>query len=250
MGASVSAGTVGRRRLLMAAAASCLPALARATPIYAPQHVAEQYARQVGRRLHLPPEEARIYGAMAELQLTTHQQVLWAPQYLLLVDCNPHVQAAVLMWRLAGGSYQLLGASPVSTGGPVRPEHLETPQGVFEQQVACDAGLACRGPSPRVYDFGWQRARKATGRGPFFPLRLQARAADGRAAQRLGSACSDGCVLMPPSLLAFLDRFGLLDARMPQQALADDIALPYRGRFMLVVDSEREERPAWSLGPA
>ena len=105
------------------------------------------------------------------------------------------------------------------------------------------AGITCR-PNPRIYDFGWQRARKASGRGPLFPLQLQARAAQGRAVRRLGSACSDGCVLVPASLLAFLDRFGVLDGGLPAQAMASDIALPFRGRFMLVVDSEREQRPA------
>lgn len=250
MGASVSAGSVGRRRLLMAAGASCLPAWGSATTIYAPQHVAEAYARQVARRLEPPAYEARIYGAIAELHLLMHQQVLWAPQYMLVVDANPHVQAALLMWRLAAGSYEILGASPVSTGGPVRPEHLETPQGVYQQEVACDGGLACRGAGPRVYDFGWQRARSATGRGPLFPLRLQALAAQGRAVQRLGSACSNGCVLLPASLMAFLDRFGVIDAALPEQAVASDFALPYRGRYMLVVDSERDQRPGWSPAPA
>jgi hypothetical protein len=258
----VSTGRIERRRLLFAAAAAaagcCAPFAARSATIYTPHEVAELYERRVKRRLRLPESEARLYAAVAELHLTMCEKKLLAPQYMLLVDGNPHVQAALLMWRLAPGSYELLGASPASTGGPVRPNHFETPQGVFERADEdslaalgpCDSASPpiCRRENARVLDFGWQRARNATGTGRLMPMRLQARAADARSERRLGTACSDGCILLPVSLMDFLHEFGLLDA--DRDTPPPVTALPHAGRYLFVVDTERVERPSWSPAPA
>jgi hypothetical protein len=261
MAAFVPSGRIDRRRLLLAAAAAagcCAPFAARSATIYTPHEIAEQFERRVTRRLHLPANEARLYAGMAELQVMAGEHKLLAPQYLLLVDGSPDVQAALLMWRLAAGAYDLLGAAPASTGGPVRPNYFETPQGVFERANEdslaalgpCDAASPpiCRRDHARVLDFGWQRARKATGRGPLMPMRLQARAADARSERRLGTACSDGCILLPASLMHFLDELALLDAGRGTPPPA--MSLPFRGRYLLVVDSGREERPYWSPAPA
>jgi len=241
MVASLSAGLT-RRTLLAAAAAACAtPPTAGAIGVYTPHEIEQQYAQRVTRRLELPRNEHDLYASMAELQLYAEQRRLLEPQYLLVVDNNPHVQAALLLWRLWAGSYRLLGASPVSTGGPVRPDHLETPTGIFEQ-----AGAG----GPRVYDFGWQRTRNASGRGPLVPMRLQAIAADARAERRLGSACSNGSIVLPASLASFIDDFGLLGGAAPRSASSERIPLPYSGRHLLVIDSERIERPDWSPLPA
>lgn len=238
----------------MAAAGACALPAARATAIYTPHDVAQLYAQRVTRRLTLPENEQALYGGMTEMMLIAEQRRLLEPQYLLVVDNNPQVQAALLFWRLWAGSFRFIGASPVSTGGPVRPDHFETPQGVFAQAPGtdvmggpgCEAAQAamCRRDGPRVYDFGWQRARNATGRGRLFTVRLQVLAADARAERQLGTAASNGCVLLPASLIAFLDEYGLLDARREDGKL-----LPYRGRYMMVLDSERADRPGWSPAP-
>ena len=67
-------------------------------------------------QIALPAHEERLYGFMAESQLIAFQQALTQPQYVLVVDANPHVQAAFLFWRLLPGRYELVGASPASTG--------------------------------------------------------------------------------------------------------------------------------------
>lgn len=260
MAAFFPSGRIERRRLLLAAAAGCCaPFAARSAAIYTPYEIAQEFERRVTRRLRLPEHEMRIYRGMAELQVISGNHELLEPQYLLLVDSNPHVQAALLMWRLAPGVYDLLGASPVSTGGAVQPHYFETPRGIFERSDGeshapmghCGSATPpiCRREGARVLDFGWQRARNATGRGRLMPMRLQARAANPQAERRLGAACSDGCILLPASLMHFLDDLGLLDAGQAHETPRQVATLPHRGRYLLVVDTEREERPSWSPVP-
>ena len=237
-------GKVGRRRLLLGAAALCLPLRSRADPVLTPYELAREYERGVRQRLSLPRDEANLYGALSEMQLADAGRDLAAPQYLLLVDSNPNVQAALLFWRLLPGSYGLVGASPVSTGGGSTGA-AEPPRGVFEQAGAWNrCGGRC---APRVYDFGWHAApRMLAGTEPA-RVHVQLQAADRAAERRLGRRCSDDCIRLPASLIAFLDRYGLLDGDAgPRPARA---LLPYRGSHLLVVDSERDERPAWSPAP-
>lgn len=244
---------LSRRGLLSgaaAAAAACLPlpVLATSTAIYTPHELRQAYRREVRRRLEVPPEEVRVYGGVSELQLFSTNQELLAPQYLLVVDCNAHVQAAFLFWRLVAGSYELVGASPVSTGRDP-PGAVDAVRGLLEEVAAADGACArsaaqtCRSSELRVYDFGWPRGHARPVRRD---LRLQVRGADGAAAQRLGSPCAEDCILLPASLVAFLDEYGVLDAGSgrPQRHV-----LPFRGRHLLVVDSERDERPGWSPPP-
>lgn len=242
---------LSRRGLLLgAAAATCLPlpALATATAIYTPHELRQAYRREVRQRLHVPRDEVRLYGGISELELFSTNQELLAPQYLLVVDRNPHVQAAFLFWRLVAGSYELVGASPVSTGRePV--DALDAVRGLLEEVAAADGACAqapahtCRSGDLRVYDFGWPPLHARPVRRD---LRVQVRGADGAAAQRLGSPCADDCILLPPSLVTFLDEYGVLDegSGRPQRHV-----LPFRGRYLLLVDSERDERPAWSPLP-
>lgn len=242
MGAPIRGGFGRRSFLLAAAAAATQPFAAAAAPIYTPHEVAEAFRAGVARRLSVPPEEEALYAWLAEVQLLDSARSLWEPQYLLVVDRDPHVQAALLYWRLSGRSYQLLGAAPVSTGGPAGPDHVETPVGAFVQQpLPPRQGTE----GSRVFDFGWQRARAASGRGPLVPARLQARAALGSARLTLGRNSSNGCVLLPDDATALIDELGLLDGG----ARGDPQRLPYAGRMMLVVDSQRGERPAWSPAP-
>lgn len=202
------------------------------------------------QRLDVPPEEVRVYGGVSELQLFITKQELLAPQYLLVVDCNPHVQAAFVFWRLVPGSYELVGASPVSTGRePANP--IDAVRGLLEEVPAAgvagacarSASRTCRSGDLRVYDFAWPPTDARAGSRD---LRVQVRGADGPAVERLGSRCAEDCILLPPSLVAFLDEYGVLDqgSGRPQRHV-----LPFRGRHLLLVDSERDERPGWSPLP-
>lgn len=242
MGAPIRGG-FGRRSFLLAAAAVASPLAARAVAIYTPREVAEAFRAGVQQRLAVPPSEAAVYAWLAELQLLDAGRPLWEPQYLLVVDRDPNVQAALLYWRLSGRAWELLGAAPASTGGPTGPGHLETPLGAFEQQARTSQREAA---GSRVFDFGWQRTRAATGQGPLVPARLQARAATGAHRRTLGRNGSNGCVLLPPGLTRLIDELGLLDG----DARQGERTLPYAGRLMLVLDSQRGERPDWSPAPA
>jgi hypothetical protein len=239
-----------RHLLLAAAAAGAVPLRTWATAVLTPYELAQHYRSEVLARLDVPKDEVRLYGDIADDQLVNLQRQLRAPQYLLVVDRNPHVQTAFLFWRLLAGSYELVGASPASTGS-AQSDRLETPQGLFELAGLAEARSMCgRAPSERcagalrVYEFGsppsrWPRSPAA--------LRLQVRGADRSGERLLGTPCSDGCVLLPPSLIAFLNEYGVLDADAADAAQRH--VLPYRGRHLLVVDSDRDQRPDWSPRP-
>jgi hypothetical protein len=157
-----------------------------------------------------------------------------------VVDSCPAVQAAFLFWRLLPGRYELIGASPASTGNPEQAGCVQTPQGVFAQ-APLEYG---RRLTSRVYDFGLHRARGGA-RGGFTDLRLQARAATGRTGALLGKVQSNGCILLPPGMVAFLDQFGVLDDGRNGSVTPAGEALPFAGRYLVVIDSERDERPEW-----
>lgn len=228
--------------LLAGAAAAVAPFATRAEGVCTPRELAQRFDAAVAQRLDVPRNEARIYASLAEVELAGRQvQRLLEPQYLLLVDSCPFIQAAFLFWRLLPGRYELVGASPASTGSPSSPGCLETPCGVFPQAQAAPAGRAF---ASRVYDFGTQRARRASG--AFADLRLQARAAVGASRTKLGTAQSDGGVLLPPSLVAFLDAYGVLDGDHAGRRTPQGDRLPFAGQYLVVIDSEREERPDWA----
>jgi hypothetical protein len=189
----------------------------------------------VDQRLEVPDHEARIYGSLAEFSFIGRPDVPLAPQYALVVDSCAHVQAAFLYWRLMPGEWELVGASPASTGCSARAGHVPTPVGVFAREADTRAAAP-------AYRFGVQRVRRPGG--AVVPLHLQVRAARGPAQALLGTPQSDGCVLLPPSLMSFLDRHGVLDAASPRAT--GGALTPFAGRYLVVVDSERDERPAWA----
>ena len=221
-----------RRSVLLGAAGLWLANATQAGEICTPGELARRYRATVREQIEVSDADAWIYGGLAETELAGAPGVSVAPQYMLVVDSCPSVQAAFLFWRLVPGDFELLGASPVSTGLPQRPGCMATPCGVFAHaQEGRGQGAG------RVYDFGVQRARRSTG--GFAPLRLQARSAQGTGVARLGTQQSDGCVLLPPSLIAFLDAEGVLDGGARG-------VLPFAGRHLVVVDSERDDRPDWA----
>lgn len=219
-----------------------MPRHAGATAVCTPRDLRWRYRDAVGERLDVPSHEARIYASLAEAEFLGHPDVAAAPQYALVVDNCPLVQAAFLYWRLMPGEWELVGASPASTGCSARAGHVPTPVGVFaqasRQRPDTPAGA-------RVYDFGVQRAPRPGG--GFAPLHLRVRAADGAARTLLGTPHSDGCVLLPPSLVAFLDQYGVLDAAEGARTTRGGERLPFAGRYMVVLDSERDARPGWTL---
>lgn len=235
-------GLSRRSVLLSAAAAALAPLPALAAGVCTPRDLAQRFDDAVTQKVGVPPNEAAIYASLAEVELAGHPDVAPQPQYLLVVDSCPVIQVAFLFWRLLPGRYELVGATPASTGSPQRQGCMETPCGVFPQSSSVGAGRAF---ASRVYDFGTHRARKATGAG-YGALHLQARAAVGRSRALLGTAQSDGRVLLPPGLVAFLDAHGVLDGPRAAATTAQGEALPFAGQYLVVIDSERDERPDWA----
>ena len=166
--------------------------------------------------------------------------------------------------------WQLLGATPVSTGLPGQFEHFETPLGVYEHSLLHPdyraegtknsqgfRGYGVKGM--RVYDFGWVDAPKTWGNQAMSVMRLQMHATDPVLAEpSLGVRRSKGCVRIPASLNDFIDRYGLLDEDY-ESALAEGRRLwvlradrtpsAYPGRYLVIVDSERDKRPVWAPPP-
>lgn len=217
--------------------------------------------------LQLPEDERVGYAARLQAALDAAQLPPAAAQYILLVDRSASVQAALLYWGSSSQGWALVGATPVSTGLPGRYEHFTTPLGVFDHSMSnpdfraegTKNKLGFRGygaKGMRVYDFGWVKAPRGWGDHAMGVLRLQMHATDpDLAAPRLGTVQSEGCVRIPASLNAFIDRHGLLDAAYEQAVdegahlwvlRTDRTPTPDAGRYLVVVDSERNERPAWS----
>ena len=101
--------------------------------------------------------------------------------------------------------------------------HYETPLGVFDHTIAnrdfraegTENSLGIQGYGDkgiRVYDLGWQRARRTWKPGEGH-MRLQMHATDARYLEpRLGTVQSMGCIRIPATLNALIDHYGILDA--------------------------------------
>ncbi len=230
----------------------------------------EQFTREVDRRLDVPiADQTRLVALLAKAledaglpDITT--------QALLVVDRSPQVQAAFVVVRMPAGGWHWIGATAVSTGKVGTFEHFLTPLGVFSHTLANPdfraegtfnknhiRGYGLRGR--RVFDFGWQLAERGWGKGGTSKMRLQMHATDPTVLEpRLGQVASEGCIRIPATLNVFLDRHGILDAEY-EEAIADGHAMwvikrdrqtiPWPGRYMVIVDSQTLERPAWSPPP-
>lgn len=235
-----------------------------------PDDLANAYRRTVRQQLHPPSDEIRYYAGRALLMLEDAGVGLREPQYLVVVDRNPNVQAILVYWLSAAAEPRLIGASPVSTGRTGQYDHFQTPTGVFDHTVA-DGDFRAEGTKNelgirgygrkgmRVYDFGWQQALRGWGRGGLSTMRLQMHATDPDFLEsRLGRVQSKGCVRIPATLNTFLDRFGVLDADYEAEATAGQpmwVLAPERtpaagaGRYLVILDSDRPARPRWSPAP-
>ena len=226
----------------------------QATPL------ADEFAREVDRRLEPPPAAQAYYAALLDRLLPGEG----ATQYFVLVDRSPRVQAAIVFWRNGDGALELVGASPVSTGKPGEYDHFRTPTGAFAHSLASPDFRAegtfnangIRGygeKGMRVFDFGWVRAERGWGEGGYSDMRLQMHATDPERLEPLlgRAAASQGCIRIPATLNTFIDRHGLLDAdyyRTGQHWVlrADRDPTPTPGRWLVVVDTDRTARPPWA----
>jgi hypothetical protein len=107
-----------------------------------------------------------------------------------------------------------------------------------------------------VFDFGWQQAPRGWGSNGESAMRLQMHATDPDLLEPLeGSPESKGCIRIPAALDVFIDRYAILDADYEEAAASgkpswilrrDREPTPWSGRYLVILDSERSERPVWS----
>ena len=256
--------------VLLGAHAAGLTQIAGAAPgahALEPRPGPEAFAREVDLRLDLPAEVQAEYAQ--RLQAALAQAGIADPpaQYFVLIDRSARVQAGFVYWRSPDAAWRFVGASPVSTGRPGEYQHFLTPLGVFAHSPKNMDFRAEGTPNAlgilgygrkgmRVYDFGWVPAERSWGTGGAGVLRLQMHATDPRLLEpQLGQSRSEGCVRIPATLNAFIDRYGLLDAdyeaaaragKAPWVLRADREPTPWPGRWLVIVDSQRDARPAWS----
>jgi len=111
----------------------------------------------------------------------------------------------------------------------------------------------------RVYDFGWVSAERGWGRPGQSAMRLQMHATDPDLLEpQLGLTHSKGCIRISATLDVFIDRYGILDAdyeRARAEAKrvwvlrADRVQTPWSGRYLVIVTSDRRQRPDWTTSP-
>ena len=230
--------------------------------------------REVPRLVARTPAGDAAWIALARAEAATAGLTTDRPQLLVVVDRNPRVQGLAVVMAAPDGNWKVVGATRVSTGSTGRFDHYVTPRGVFHVTGAILGfraegtlnengirGLGAKGM--RVWDFGWQRARKgwqeAVGKPDSTPIRLMMHATDpDKLEQRIGQPASQGCIRIPTVLNRFLDLHGVLDAEY-ERAAASDIrfrALLLRartpstlaGNTLVVVDSAARPGSMDSLG--
>ncbi|HEY4997624.1 MAG TPA: murein L,D-transpeptidase [Usitatibacter sp.] len=232
--------------------------------------LAVDFACEVDMRLEVPEPEQAEYGRRLQDALLAAGLRELAPQHVLLVDRNPNVQAAFLYRLTPGGDWRLAGAVPATTGLPGQYEHFATPLGVFVHSLdnldfraegtLNENGIRGYGRKGlRVFDFGWVGAPRGWGNRAMSVMRLQAHATDPEQLEGwLGKARSKGCIRIPASFDEFIDRRGVLDAEYEAAAAGgrdlwvlrpDRETTRWPGRYLVVIDSARSERPAWSPPP-
>jgi hypothetical protein len=233
--------------------------------------LASIFAKQVTRRLTVPPDEQKLYIRLLESTLEEAGIQQLPPEYVVLVDRSPRVQAAMIFWKSPKGTFEFIGATAVSTGLPGKFEHFETPVGVYDhgldnpdfrsEGTLNEFGIRGYGAQgQRIFDFGWVTAAKGWGNYAPSEMRLQLHATDPDILEpRLGSAQSKGCIRTNASFNTFVDRYGVLDGHY-DRALAggqhfwvlspERQPTPWSGRYLVVVDSKRETRPAWARLPS
>ncbi|WP_185702663.1 hypothetical protein [Burkholderia sp. Bp8991] len=231
----------------------------------------KRFTQEVTRRLNVPASEQRAYGVRLQQALADADLGDLAGEYVAIVDRAPNVQALFIYFRATPtNAWLMIGASPVGTGWPGKYDHFLTPLGVFHHSpdnmdfraegTTNDNGIRGYGKRDmRIYDFGWVDGERGWGKGGKSPMRFQMHATDpDRLEPLLGIRHSKGCVRIPASLNAFIDQHGILDddyeARVEDGKSLwvlrrDRDVTPIAGRYLVVIDSARKTRPAWSPAP-
>ncbi|CAE6844866.1 hypothetical protein R69927_05766 [Paraburkholderia domus] len=231
----------------------------------------DMFAQDVTRRLKVPAAEQRAYANRLQTALGEHMLGNLSGEYVVMVDRNANVQALFIYFRATpADSWQMIGASPVSTGRPGEYDHFITPLGVFEHTPS-NMDFRSEGTlnenhirgygkrDMRIFDLGWAEGERGWGKGGMSQMRFQMHATDpDRLEPLLGIRHSKGCVRIPASLNAFIDHYGILDAEYAVLVesgkslwvlKSDRQVTPWAGRYIVVVDSERKSRPAWAPAP-
>ncbi|PRE59995.1 hypothetical protein C6P82_24420 [Burkholderia multivorans] len=231
----------------------------------------KRFAQEVTRRLNVPANEQRAYGERLQRALAAADLADLAGEYVVMVDRAPNVQALFIYFRATpANAWLLIGAAPVATGLPGQYDHFLTPLGVFHHSpdhmdfraegTTNENGIRGYGHRDmRIFDFGWVDGERGWGKGGKSAMRFQMHATDpDRLEPLLGIRHSKGCVRIPASLNTFLDRHGILDDDYQARVEAgkslwvlrgDREISPIAGRYLVVIDSARKTRPAWSPLP-
>jgi hypothetical protein len=207
------------------------------------------FSREIPAALAIAPERQAYVIGQAAHSLANAGIVIDHPKLFLVVDRNPNVQELYLVLAAPGnGTWDVLGATHVSTGKPGRKEHFKTPIGVFLHDASILGyraagtynenhirGLGAKGM--RIWDFGWQTAENWRAPGSTMQIRLEMHATDPAVLeQRIGRPDSEGCVRIPAALNKFLDHYGIIDADAEQAAVSDR-------RFAALLPANREPTP-------
>jgi hypothetical protein len=251
-------------------AALCWPVASLCYGQQSGTRLATLYHEQIDRLLSVPEEEQAQYATLLSDTLTREGLGSIPAQYVVVVDRNVRVQAAMIFWKSEQGAFYFIGASPASTGQPGRFEHFQTPAGVYDHTLdnpdfraegtRNENGILGYGrKGMRVYDFGWVTTPKGWGDRNAGVMRLQLHSTDPDLLEsRLGSEQSKGCIRIPASLNVFIDHYGLLDGHYEQAMAAGQKfwvlsplrePTPWSGRYLVVVDTARQTRPSWSPRP-
>ena len=228
------------------------------------------FQQQVDRRLRIPEAEQARYAMLLDDTLIRAGLGSIPAQYIVVVDRNVRVQAAMIFWKSEQGDSHFIGATAASTGQPGRFEHFQTPTGIFAHTLdnldfraegtRNELGILGYGrKGMRVYDFGWLTAPRGWGAGNPGTMRLQMHSTDPDLLEsRLGTAQSKGCIRIPASLNVFIDHYGVLDAQYDRGIAAGQKfwvlspsrePTPWSGEYLVVVDTGRQTRPPWSTPP-
>ena len=256
-------------RIVAALAFLCFATAARAEPMADPALTVEVLRlRQAFRteiKQALRPDPAREQKSidLARAALAESNTEIDHPQLVTIVDRNPRQQQLMVVVAMPSEQWRVIGAGSISTGQTGRFDHYVTPTGVFHVTDAILGyraegtlnengirGLGAKGM--RVWDFGWQVAKKgwieSVGKPDSTPIRFMLHATDpNRLEQRLGRPASQGCIRMPATLNRFLDFHGVLDSDYERAAqtdirfrallLRDREPSPLAGNTLIVVDS-------------
>lgn len=256
-------------RTAAALVALCCSVAAYAEPLMDPALTVEvlrlrqAFRTEIKQALHLDPAREQKLIDLARAAMTESNATIDRPQLVTIVDRNPRQQQLMVAVALTDEPWRVVGAGSVSTGQTGRFDHYVTPTGVFHVTDAILGyraegtlnengirGLGAKGM--RVWDFGWQVAKKgwieSVGKPDSTPIRFMLHATDpDKLEQRLGRPASQGCIRMPGTLNRFLDLHGVLDSDYERAAQVDirfrALLLPNRdpsplaGNTLIVVDT-------------